>query len=119
MDKPIPITSMARGQVIGKTLLKIGATRSKGALKKMLSAKNHKQSIQDETHETTAKIIIEALGELKGVLVKIAQQVMVALPFLPQNYLEHISKSFNAVPPINRALIRKIIKQELNCQTKC
>lgn len=104
---------MARGKVIGKTLLKIGATRSKGALKKMLSSKNHKQSIQDETHETTAKIIIEALGELKGVSVKIAQQVMVALPFLPQNYLEHIGKSFNAVPPINRALIRKIIKQEL------
>lgn len=113
MDKPIPITRMARGKVIGKTLLKIGATRSKGALKKMLSSKNHKQSIQDETHETTAKIIIEALGELKGVSVKIAQQVMVALPFLPQNYLEHIGKSFNAVPPINRALIRKIIKQEL------
>jgi len=105
---------MARGKVIGKTLIKIGATRSKGALKKMLSSDHHKQSIQDETHETTAKIIIEALGELKGVSVKIAQQVMVALPFLPQNYLEHIGKSFNAVPPINRALIRKIIKQELN-----
>ncbi|WP_060826128.1 ABC1 kinase family protein [Sulfurospirillum cavolei] len=113
MDKPIPITSMARGKVIGKTLLKIGATHSKGALKKILSSENHKQSIQDETHEETAKIIIEALGELKGISVKIAQQVMVALPFLPQNYLEHIGKSFNAVPPINRALIRKIIKQEL------
>ena len=105
---------MARGKVIGKTLIKIGATRSKDALKKMLSSDHHKQSIQDETHEETAKIIIEALGELKGVSVKIAQQVMVALPFLPQNYLEHIGKSFNAVPPINRALIRKIIKQELN-----
>ena len=114
MDKPIPVTSMARGKVIGKTLIKIGATRSKGALKKMLSSENHKQSIQNDTHEETAKIIIEALGELKGVSVKIAQQVMVALPFLPQNYLEHIGKSFNAVPPINRALIRKIIKQELN-----
>ena len=113
MDKPIPITSMARGKVIGTTLLKIGATHSKGALKKILSSENHKQSIQDETHEETAKIIIEALGELKGISVKIAQQVMVALPFLPQNYLEHIGKSFNAVPPINRALIRKIIKQEL------
>lgn len=105
---------MARGKVIGKTLIKIGATRSKGALKKMLSSDQNKQSIQYHTHEETAKIIIEALGELKGVSVKIAQQVMLALPFLPQNYLEHIGKSFNAVPPINRALIRKIIKQELN-----
>jgi len=114
MDKPIPITSMARGKVIGKTLIKIGANHSKGAIRKMLSSEHEQKSIQNKTHEETAKIIIEALGELKGVSVKIAQQVMLALPFLPQNYLEHISKTFNAVPPINRALIRKIIKQELN-----
>lgn len=113
MDKPIPLTGMARGKVIGKTLVKIGASHSKGALKKMLLPTQDKASIQSQTHEETAKIILEALGELKGVSVKIAQQVMLALPFLPQNYLEHISKSFNAIPPINRALIRKIIKQEL------
>ncbi len=114
MDKCIPTTTIARVNVIGKTLVKIGANHSKGVMKKLISSDNNRQSIQDETQEATAKLIIEALGELKGVSVKIAQQVALALPFLPQTYLEQITKSFNAIPPINRALIRKIIKQELN-----
>lgn len=113
MDKAIPTGTLSRTKVIGKTLMKIGANHSKGALKKMLAADEKRRSIQDQIHEETAKIIIEALGELKGVSVKIAQQVVLALPFLPQGYLDEIGKSFNAVPPINRALIRKIIKQEL------
>jgi predicted unusual protein kinase regulating ubiquinone biosynthesis (AarF/ABC1/UbiB family) len=114
MDKCIPTTTIARANVIGKTLVKIGANHSKGVIKKLISSDNNRQSIQDETQEVTAKLIIEALGELKGVSVKIVQQVALALPFLPQTYLEQITKSFNAIPPINRALIRKIIKQELN-----
>lgn len=114
MDKCIPTTTIARANVIGKTLVKIGANHSKGVIKKLISSDSSRQSIHEQTQETTAKLIIEALGELKGVSVKIAQQVALALPFLPQTYLEQITKSFNAIPPINRALIRKIIKQELN-----
>lgn len=113
MDKGIPTTTIARANVIGKTLVKIGVNHSKGVIKKLISSDSSQQSIHDETQETMAKLIIDALGELKGVSVKIAQQVALALPFLPQTYLEQITKSFNAVPPINRALIRKIIKQEL------
>lgn len=113
MDKSLPTTAIARANVIGKTLVKIGANHSKGVIKKLISSGSDRQSIQDETQEATAKLIIDALGELKGVSVKIAQQVALALPFLPQTYLEQITKSFNAIPPINRALIRKIIKQEL------
>ncbi|AFV97058.1 MULTISPECIES: ABC1 kinase family protein [unclassified Sulfuricurvum] len=113
MDKSIPLSTIARGKVIGKTLIKIGANHTKGSIRKMLASNHTHQSIHEQTHEDTAKIIIEALGELKGVSVKIAQQVMLALPFLPQSYQGEISKSFNAIPPINRALIRKIVKQEL------
>jgi predicted unusual protein kinase regulating ubiquinone biosynthesis (AarF/ABC1/UbiB family) len=113
VDKSIPLTTIARGKVIGKTLMKIGANHTKGSIRKMLASNDAHQSIHEQTHEESAKIIIEALGELKGVSVKIAQQVMLALPFLPQSYQGEISKSFNAIPPINRALIRKIVKQEL------
>jgi len=35
------------------------------------------------------------------------------MPFLPPAYLEKISKSFNAIPSINKALVRKIVKTEL------
>lgn len=104
MDSSLPTGKFSRGKVVGKALLKIGTKKSK----RFLTNGDHK-----ETHEEIADVIFDALGELKGVSVKIAQQVALGMPFLPPVYLEKISKSFNNVPTINKALIRKIIKTEL------
>ena len=104
---------MARGGVVGKAMLKIGVASSKGAVKRVFMSKEKKEKSKNETHAEIAKVIIESLGTLKGISVKIAQQVALGLPFLPKEYLDEISKSFNSIPPINKALIRKIIKQEL------
>ncbi len=112
MDKALPTSRMQRGSVVGKTLLKIGATKSKAMVKRTFSSKN-KELLQNEMHEDVAKAIFEALGELKGMSVKIAQQVALGMPFLPQTYLSQMQKSFHQIPPINRALVRKIIKNEL------
>lgn len=113
MRKPPPVTKLSRGAVVGKTLLKIGATQTKGLLKRTLGSKQDHPAVSAQTHEEIADVIFEALGELKGVSVKIAQQIALGMPFLSPVYLEKISKSFNAVPPLNRALVRKLIKQEL------
>jgi len=113
MQSEIPTTKIARGTVVGKAMLKIGVAQSKGMVKRAFMSKNKKEESQKDTHAEIAKVIIESLGTLKGISVKIAQQVALGLPFLPKEYLDEISKSFNSIPPINRALIRKIIKQEL------
>ncbi len=122
MHKNLPTSKIQRGGVIGRTLLKIGATKSKTILKRTFSSLPKKEKLQEEMHEEVAKTIFEALGELKGVSVKIAQQVALGMPFLPQTYLEQMQKSFHQIPPINKALIRKIVKTELgeypqNCFT--
>ena len=105
MDNALPTGKLSRGKVVGKALLKIGAKKSK----RFLTGGDKTQN-----HEEIADIIFDALGELKGVSVKIAQQVALGMPFLPPAYLEKISKSFNAIPTINKALVRKIIKTELS-----
>ena len=112
MDKTIPTSKVQRGKVVGKTLLKIGATKSKAMVKRTLFSKK-RQLVEDEMHEDVAKTIFEALGELKGMSVKIAQQMALSMPFLPQTYLSQMQKSFHQIPPINKALVRKIIKNEL------
>ena len=112
-QKKIPTSRVSRGAVVGKAMLKIGMTSGTGAVKRAFMSKEEKEVAKSETHAEIAKVIIDSLGTLKGVSVKIAQQVALGLPFLPQEYLDEISKSFNSIPPINRALIRKIIKQEL------
>ena len=104
MDNTLPTGKFSRGKVVGKALLKIGAKKTKRFVT---------NGDKTQNHEEIADIIFDALGELKGVSVKIAQQVALGMPFLPPAYLEKISKSFNAIPSINKALVRKIIKTEL------
>jgi predicted unusual protein kinase regulating ubiquinone biosynthesis (AarF/ABC1/UbiB family) len=112
MQSKIPITKLSRGKVVGKAIFKIGVTQSKGVVKRAFMSKSRREESKNKTHAEIAKVIIESLGTLKGVSVKIAQQVALGLPFLPKEYLDEISKSFNTIPPINKALIRKVIKQE-------
>jgi predicted unusual protein kinase regulating ubiquinone biosynthesis (AarF/ABC1/UbiB family) len=107
MDKKIPTSKIARSAVLGKALLKIGKNKAKDYL-------TSKENIPKTSNEEIADIIFDALGELKGVSVKIAQQVALGMPFLSLEYLEKINKSFNQVPPLNKALVRKSIKTELN-----
>ncbi|NKQ40067.1 MAG: AarF/ABC1/UbiB kinase family protein [Sulfurovum sp.] len=104
MDNALPTGKLSRGKVVGKALLKIGAKKTK----RFVTGGDKEQN-----HAEIADIIFDSLGELKGMSVKIAQQVALGMPFLPPAYLERISKSFNAIPSINKALVRKIIKTEL------
>lgn len=113
MIKPPPNSKLGRGKVVGKTLLKIGAKQTKGFVKRSLGSKKKHASIKEQTHEEIANVIFEALGELKGLSVKVAQQIALGMPFLSPTYLEKISQSFSAIPPLNKSLVRKIIKQEL------
>ena len=113
MQDSIPTSKLARGKVVGKAILKIGATSTKGVVKRAFMSKDKRVASKSNTHSEIAKVIIDSLGELKGISVKIAQHIALGMPFLPQEYLDEINKSFSNIPPINRALIRKIIKQEL------
>ncbi len=114
MTDILPTSRFSRSKVVGKALIKIGAKQTKGFVKRSLGSKTNKEAIRQQTHEEMADVIFDALGELKGISVKIAQQVALGMPFLPPAYLDKISKSFNAIPTINKALVRKIIKTELN-----
>jgi predicted unusual protein kinase regulating ubiquinone biosynthesis (AarF/ABC1/UbiB family) len=109
----IPTSKYARGKVAGKTMVKVGIASSKGYVKRAFRSQEQQQVLASQTNEEIAKVIFESLSELKGVSVKIAQQIALGLPFLPQEYVNEMTKTFSSIPPINKALIRKVIKQEL------
>jgi len=111
-ESTLPTTKYARGKVAGKTMVKVGLVSGKGFVKRAFMSKERHEEVQSETNEEIAKAIFDSLSELKGVSVKIAQQIALGLPFLPQEYVDEMTKSFSSIPPINRVLIRKIIKQE-------
>lgn len=113
MQNNIPISKIERGTVVGKTIVKIGAIKSKEMVKRAFLSKENKEVAKNNSHEEIAKLIIDSLGQLKGISVKVAQQVALNFSFLPKEYIDEISKSFCSIPQINKALIRKIINYEL------
>ena len=92
-----------RALVITKAVTKITLAHTKSLLSQKLLTKQ--QSTQQ-----SLKAVFDAITQLKGLSVKVAQQIAITMPFLPKNYLDELEKSFDSIPPINRALIRKIIK---------
>ncbi len=50
---------------------------------------------------------------LKGTALKIAQQLSFEIDFFPEEIARELEKSYHQVPPLNRALIRKVVQNEL------
>jgi len=113
-SKVIPQNHFAKSKIIGKATLKIGVAKGKSLVKRKFLSPSKKEQEKKENNEKIAEIIMEALGEIKGVSVKIAQQISLNLTFLPQEFITKMERSFNQIPPLNRAIIRKVIKSELN-----
>jgi predicted unusual protein kinase regulating ubiquinone biosynthesis (AarF/ABC1/UbiB family) len=109
----VPSSKLKRSKIVAKGAIKAGSKLTSSAIKRAFMSSNKKANIKSQTDKEVAKIVAETLGALKGVSVKIAQQIALAMPFLPKEYLEQLNKSFSQIPPINKALVRKIIKQEL------
>jgi predicted unusual protein kinase regulating ubiquinone biosynthesis (AarF/ABC1/UbiB family) len=114
MGEGVKSGKLSRAHLVGKSLIKIGTKHSVSKVKRAFLSKERQEAEIKSTHEQIADIIVETLGELKGVSAKVAQQIALAMPFLPAAYIEKMSRTFNTVPPINRALIRKVIHQELH-----
>ncbi|MEA2027968.1 MAG: AarF/ABC1/UbiB kinase family protein [Campylobacterota bacterium] len=114
MNSKIPKNHFAKSKVIGKATLKIGIAKSKSLVKRKFLSSSKKEQEKKENNEKIAEIIMEALGEIKGVSVKIAQQIGLNLTFLPEEFITKLEQSFNQIPPLNRAVVRKVIKSEFN-----
>ncbi len=113
MNNIIVSSKFQKFKVIGKAGIKSGYIKGKSTVKKAFLSKEKENDETSNSNQEIAKVIVEALGELKGVSVKIAQLLALNLNFLPKEYIDELEKSFNKVPPLNKALIIKVIKKEL------
>jgi len=115
MSSEIPKNKLQKSKVVGKATLKIGLSKGASIVKRSFLSSSKKEQEQKESNEKIAQIIIEALGELKGVSVKIAQQIGLNLTFLPDEVIAKLERSFNQIPPLNKAVVRKVLKSEFDC----
>jgi predicted unusual protein kinase regulating ubiquinone biosynthesis (AarF/ABC1/UbiB family) len=99
---------LKRTSLIAKTGLKIGMTYASHMLRNGTSKEN-----MVNAHRKSASTLFEALAQLRGPALKAAQTIGMDTNLWPEEFTEVLSQAQYRVPPINRMLVRTIIKKEL------
>jgi predicted unusual protein kinase regulating ubiquinone biosynthesis (AarF/ABC1/UbiB family) len=115
MDKEtrIPKSKLARGAVVGGTAVRVGAKRAVHYGKRPFLSEKKRTIADQEIDAEIAHIIFNALSVLRGTALKAAQLVAMEIEMLPEAYRNELAKASSQVPPMNRALVRRIVKTEL------
>lgn len=110
MNDTLPKGKLRRTVVGGKTAANVSGKVLKYLAKKpFLSEERQTRAKQDLEREYAAEIF-KGLVMLKGTALKIAQMLSVELEVIPAAIRKELEKSYNQVPPINRALVRKVVQ---------
>ncbi|WP_340106908.1 ABC1 kinase family protein [Rhodohalobacter sp. 8-1] len=105
-----PSSKYDRGKIFAKTGLSVGKNYAKHYLKNLRGSDEQRNS---EFYNQTAQQIFSEFTKLRGTALKIAQSLSIDQGLLPDEFSEVMTQAQYSVPPINRSLIRSIIKREL------
>lgn len=105
-----PSSKLERTSIIAKTGLKVGANYASYHLKKVLGNTSETKS---DLHTRNATEVFKEFSRLRGTALKLAQTMSLDNAILPDEFVDIMAQSQYQVPPINRVLVRTIIKREL------
>lgn len=113
MSNPIPTGKFKRAGVAGLAAAKIGVQQLGHLSKRPFLSRQRHEAAQQEIDRATAETIFNTLSHLRGTALKVAQMLSMETDLLPERYRQELAKSYYQVPPLNRALIRKVMINEL------
>ncbi len=112
MSDDFPSSKIDRGKIFAKTGLKLGKNYAKRYLKKK-SGKKESAVEKRSFHSENARQVFNEFTRLRGTALKIAQSMSMDQGMLPEEFTDVMGQAQYSVPPINKALVRSIIKREL------
>lgn len=104
-----PTTKYERGKIFAKTGLKVSKNYASHFLKSWINGESDRSIL----YKKSAEDLFGEFTKLRGTALKIAQSFSVDQGFLPDEFSEVMTQAQYKVPPINRSLVRSIIKREL------
>lgn len=117
-QKNVPQGKFARSGILGVAATKVGVKQATHVGKRPFIPEQRKHDADLENEKQIAKIIFDALCTLRGTALKAAQLISMELELLPETYRRELAKAASEVTPMNRALVRKVIKNELGIPEK-
>lgn len=108
-----PRGRVARATVVGTAAVRASTRKAQLALGNTFRTEEERQLATDAADEDIAKIFFEACSMLRGTALKLAQVLATENELFTPAYREQFAQATHQAVPINRALLRRVIKTEL------
>ncbi len=105
----IPEGRLARSLVGGKTVARVGGVYLRYAASKRFRSEAGREAARREMSGKGARILLDGLCQLRGTALKMAQMLSLELDMFPPEVRSQLERSCNEVPPMNRAVARKVL----------
>jgi predicted unusual protein kinase regulating ubiquinone biosynthesis (AarF/ABC1/UbiB family) len=112
-DHGVPTGKISRVLTGGRTAAKIGGKVIGYYTKRPFLSKSGRMASREKASLESAQTLFQGVSLLKGTALKLAQMLSMELEMLPEEICRELSKSYHRVPPINRALVRKVVQDGL------
>jgi predicted unusual protein kinase regulating ubiquinone biosynthesis (AarF/ABC1/UbiB family) len=106
----IPKGKIKRTFSSGRIAAKMGTNQLGFMIKRPFLSEKAQQNARQKKDSRNAAILFNGLSLLRGTALKAAQFLSMESDLFPETIRRELEKSYNQVPPINRALVRKIIQ---------
>jgi len=113
MSTNIPISKLKRSALTGLTAARVGAKHVGYKARSLLTKSEDKEASRIRHEEQIGDLIFSVLTQLRGTALKVSQILSMEADVLPLSIREKLKEACYQVPPINRALVRKQLIQEL------
>jgi len=110
----IPVSKLKRSALTGITAARVGVKHVGYKARSLLTKPENKQASKLRHEEQIGDLIFSVLTQLRGTALKVSQILSMEADVLPISIREKLKEACYQVPPINRALVRKQLVQELD-----
>ena len=116
-SKKIPTSKLKRTAIVGTAVTQIGLKHLGYKTRKIFSDNNslttNTEQSQQQHEEIIGELVFTVLSQLRGTAIKLSQLLSMETDILPDSIRKKLKSACHQVPPINRALVRKQMIQEL------
>ncbi len=113
MNDTIIQGKIARAGYTGLTAARMGVKTVRFMASKPFSSPKRRVAAREKLDSDNATILFKAFSQLRGTALKVAQMLSMETDLLPETYRRELAKAQHQVPPLNRAVARKMISSQL------
>jgi len=113
MQEKIPTGKFKRSVIGTGTAARAGGKVLTYLAKRPFLSQDEKEKAKERMATQSGEILFKGLSVLRGTALKVAQQLSLELDLFPRAVQKELERSYHQVPPLNRALVSRVIYKAL------